>query len=253
MSERGTNKRASPSSPIDAVSHRAMGWWRQGLRVASFLDIIIVGIIAYLLYDMPIEGLPAANNGITQRLLVVLAVAFALVWPLQRAHTATIRWSESFQSYTELVELVLAEYQRAEHRVEEGQLTATGQSERGRQSILERLEDAHGAHNDTLAVVADRVDPYWAEDMRSASLLLLVAVQHYASEEEIRLDAAAGTSLPATNTDAVQRLDDAWATLRTSALHTPNVAPVRIAGTVGTIQAVLAGGIPEQPGQADAR
>jgi hypothetical protein len=89
--------------------------------------------------------------------------------------------------------------------------------------------------------------------MRSASLLLLVAVQHYASEEEIRLDAAAGTSLPATNTDAVQRLDDAWATLRTSALHTPNVAPVRIAGTVGTIQAVLAGGIPEQPGQADAR
>jgi hypothetical protein len=218
--------------------------------VASFLDVIIVGIIAYLLYDMPIQGLPAANNGVIQRLLVLLAVSFAAVWPLQRAHKATIRWSESFQSFTELVELVLGEYQRAEQRFDDGNLSAPDQTRRSREGVLDRLQEAHEAHNEALAVVADRVDPYWAEDMRSASLLLLVSVQHFAVEEEQRFDAAVGGSLPAPNDGAHDRLDRAWAALRTSALHTPNVAPVRIAGTVGTIQAVLAGGIPEQPGQA---
>jgi hypothetical protein len=243
--------KARAESPIGAVSHRAMGWYRQGFRVASFLDVIIVGIIAYLLYDMPIQGLPAADNGLIQRLLVVLAVAFAAVWPLQRAHKATIRWSESFQSFTALVELVLNEYQRAEQRFDAGALSAPDQTRRSRESILERLQEAHEAHNEALAVVADRVDPYWAEDMRAASLVLLVTVQHYAAEEEVRFDGAVGGSLPPPSTVAHERLDEAWTSLRTSALHTPNVAPVRIAGTVGTIQAVLAGGIPEQPGQAD--
>jgi hypothetical protein len=200
---------------------------------------------------MPIQGLPASDNGLIQRLLVVLAVAFAAVWPLQRAHKATIRWSESFQNFTSLVELVPNEYQRAEHRFDEGALSAPDQTRRSREGILDRLQEAHEAHNDALAVVADRVDPYWAEDMRSASLVLVVSVQHFAAEEEVRFDGAVGGSLPPPSTAAHERLDEAWAALRTSALHTPNVAPVRIAGTVGTIQAVLAGGIPEQPGQAD--
>jgi hypothetical protein len=87
------------------VSKSAPG--RSGLRTVSWPDAIALVAVCLLLWRMPIDGFPSPHDGIAQRALLGLIVAFGMAQVLQRKRNALLGLVKAYKHYESVARRVL--------------------------------------------------------------------------------------------------------------------------------------------------